>query len=120
MPGLRRICSIALLAAVSAGMHGCTGISDIHLCNDGIDNDGDGFSDYPEDPGCARLSRADEAPPCNDGLDNDGDQRFDFPLDPGCSSAWDLTELDRTCGLGFELALPALGALRARARRARR
>ncbi len=29
-------------------------------CNDGIDNDGDGLIDYPDDPGCSALSDDDE------------------------------------------------------------
>jgi hypothetical protein len=31
-------------------------------CNDGIDNDGDGLIDFPEDPGCADASDDTEAP----------------------------------------------------------
>jgi hypothetical protein len=91
-------------------------------CNDGIDNDGDGFTDHPADPGCAALQRQNEAPACNDGVNNDADAFIDYPADRGCSSAFDLTESNTACGIGFELALalPALAALRARTRRARR
>ncbi len=37
-------------------------------CSDGIDNDGDGLTDYPADPGCTSASDDDEfnAPPSND------------------------------------------------------
>jgi hypothetical protein len=87
-------------------------------CNDGADNDGDGLTDFPADPGCAGLRRLNEAPVCNDGADNDGDGRIDFPLDPGCSSPADLTEKNSACGLGFELSglLPLLAARRRLAR----
>jgi hypothetical protein len=50
-------------------------------CNDGLDTDGDGLSDYPDDPGCddaADLSEKSPLLPCDDGLDNDSDGRFDF------------------------------------------
>jgi len=49
------------------------------ICNDGIDNDGDGLIDS-EDPDCV-------APPqpeiCDDGIDNDGDELIDSD-DPDC------------------------------------
>jgi uncharacterized membrane protein len=58
-------------------------------CNDGIDNDGDGLVDFPEDPGCSdgqdRFEIAAELP-CDDTWDNDGDGLFDYPDDPGCAS----------------------------------
>jgi hypothetical protein len=64
-------------------------------CDDGLDNDGDGFADYPDDPGCADAgddSEKDETGtyPCDDGVDNDGDTLTDFPDDPGCvdPAAW--------------------------------
>lgn len=53
-------------------------------CNDGIDNDGDGFIDTGiegGDPGCDSPSDQSELNPnveCDDGFDNDGDNRFDF------------------------------------------
>jgi hypothetical protein len=64
-------------------------------CGDGIDNDGDGLADFPNDPGCADALDASERSPalvCDDGLDNDGDGLVDFPADPGCSSPLDTTE----------------------------
>jgi hypothetical protein len=63
-------------------------------CTDGLDNDGDGKADYPDDPGCA--SGADEsentaAVACDNRLDDDGDGFIDFPHDPGClDSGWTL------------------------------
>jgi hypothetical protein len=56
-------------------------------CADGLDNDGDGTADYPDDPGCA--SAVDESEntasvACDNRLDDDGDGLVDFPRDPGC------------------------------------
>ncbi|MFT5357005.1 MAG: putative repeat protein (TIGR01451 family)/MYXO-CTERM domain-containing protein [Polyangiales bacterium] len=64
-------------------------------CSDGIDNDGDGFTDFPDDPECMSADDPDEAsvPECADGIDNDGDGDIDFGADPGCSSLIDDTEL---------------------------
>jgi hypothetical protein len=56
-------------------------------CDDGIDNDGDGLPDFPEDPGCAWQGGSTESPECNDGVDNDGDGGIDSdgtPPDPEC------------------------------------
>jgi hypothetical protein len=61
-------------------------------CSDGADNDSDGWTDWPADPGCQDAADDDESPAnpheCNDGLDNDGDGWTDFPGDPGCLSAF--------------------------------
>lgn len=68
-------------------------------CSDGIDNDGDGKTDHPADPGCTSPEDDDEKnpcpvckPQCSDGKDNDGDGLIDHPEDPGCSSPSDDTE----------------------------
>ncbi len=63
-------------------------------CNDGIDNDGDGLTDYPADPDCTSADDTTEGNPiqCSDGVDNDTDTRVDYPADLGCSSASDTTE----------------------------
>ena len=53
-------------------------------CNDGIDNDGDGYIDYPGDNGCATQSDTDEQKPvCSNGEDDDHDGVTDLE-DPGC------------------------------------
>jgi hypothetical protein len=67
-------------------------------CNDGWDNDGDGMTDFPIDPGCVSANDDDEQPhdlgcdslddpseseECQDGIDNDGDGLIDL-YDPGC------------------------------------
>ncbi len=64
-------------------------------CNDNFDNDGDGLTDYPDDPGCSSFSDNDEsddpeepATACSDGEDNDGDGLIDME-DPGCENAED-------------------------------
>jgi len=73
-----------------------------YLCNDGIDNDGDGLVDL-QDPGCESAEDNDEAndpPPaaqCNDGVDNDGDGLIDLE-DPGCENAYDNDEANASCG----------------------
>lgn len=75
-----------------------TASSGIVQCNDGIDNDGDGLIDFPNDPDCLFPTDTNEAsgvlqqPECNDGVDNDGDGLIDFPADPGCVSLFDRTE----------------------------
>jgi formylglycine-generating enzyme required for sulfatase activity len=104
-------------------------------CDDALDNDGDGYIDYPDDPGCRMASWPFEDPACDDGVDNDGDTFVDYPDDPGCydraatkesppcndgidndgDGPIDLDDSDcgnawsanerSGCGLGFELAL---------------
>lgn len=54
-------------------------------CADGVDNDGDGHTDFGADPGCASASGI-EAPPCNDGIDNDNDGAIDL-ADSRCATA---------------------------------
>lgn len=86
-------------------------------CSNGLDDDADGYVDFPEDPGCGSSSADREDPRCQDGVDNDGDGKIDFdggasvnggvPIteaDPGCVASWGSGE-SRGCGLGVELAL---------------
>ena len=63
-------------------------------CDDGLDNDGDGVADFPDDPGCDGPSDTDEHGwrACDDGTDNDGDGEADYPADAGCSSPTDTDE----------------------------
>ncbi|HSN29148.1 MAG TPA: hypothetical protein VLT45_22825, partial [Kofleriaceae bacterium] len=64
-------------------------------CNDGIDNNGDGKIDYPNDPGCSSPSDTSEdtvcpgasCPVCSNGSDDDSDMKTDYPADFGCTSA---------------------------------
>lgn len=70
------------------------GLSAISMCNDGVDNDGDGFTDFPADPGCDSAADPDETdvPQCSNGIDDDADGLIDFPEDPSCSSFLDPDE----------------------------
>ncbi len=57
------------------------------VCDNGLDDDGDGLIDLL-DPGCEGPGDDSERSPgliCDDGLDNDGDGATDFPDDPGCA-----------------------------------
>lgn len=60
----------------------------IAQCGDGVDNDGDGMTDFPDDLGCVSAEDTSEdslpSPKCDDGRDNDGDGKADYPADPGC------------------------------------
>ncbi len=71
------------------------GAGSISACNDMVDNDLDGQTDFPNDPGCTSRADPDETdiPQCSDGVDNDGDTQVDFPADPGCSSYVDNVEV---------------------------
>jgi hypothetical protein len=40
-------------------------------CSDGIDNDGDGYIDFQDDPGCGDALDTIEDPQCQDGVNND-------------------------------------------------
>jgi uncharacterized repeat protein (TIGR03806 family) len=118
-------------------------------CNDGVDNDGDGFVDFPNDPGCRFATSPTEKTKCQDGIDNDGQPGIDFDggqsihglcfggvcppgvsdpehdgianPDPNCGTAWRNAETPNGCGLGFELVavIPLLALARSRALRSR-
>jgi hypothetical protein len=64
-------------------------------CGDGLDDDGDGLIDYPNDPGCTDALDPDERGAiyeCDNGIDDDQDGLIDFPEDDGCVAATDETE----------------------------
>ena len=68
-------------------------VTQVPVCSDGIDNDGDGAIDFPADPGCSSATDGDETDvECSDGIDNDGDGDIDWPEDFECSSPNDETE----------------------------
>ncbi|HEV2772070.1 MAG TPA: hypothetical protein VGV57_04490 [Thermoleophilaceae bacterium] len=82
----------------SSGTFACAQLTPAE-CSDSADNDRDGRTDFPADPGCASATDNDETDPpparqCSDGRDNDRDGRTDYPRDPGCSSANDDNESD--------------------------
>ncbi|MBD3203774.1 hypothetical protein GF327_05735 [Candidatus Woesearchaeota archaeon] len=65
-------------------------------CRDGIDNDGDGYTDWPDDPGCTDKNDRTETDPdieCDDATDNDGDTLIDTE-DSGCTGPTDDDESD--------------------------
>jgi len=59
-------------------------------CSDGIDNDGDGDIDFPDDLDCDSPEDPTERPECSDGVDNDDpeDDLADID-DPGCHTDGD-------------------------------
>ncbi|MBI2056410.1 MAG: hypothetical protein HYT37_03435, partial [Candidatus Sungbacteria bacterium] len=77
-------------------------------CNDGIDNDNDGYCDIstsfcsgnlePGDVGCLNIQDNDERNACVDDIDNDGDGLIDYgnspTNDPGCISPQDNNEIN--------------------------
>ena len=70
------------------------------ICSDGIDNDGDGLTDYPNDPGCSSAKDDTETnssgPDCDNGKDDDGDGQIDYPADSGCTDPTDDDERNGT------------------------
>lgn len=86
------------------------------ICSDGVDNDTDGFTDFPADAGCRHANWALEAPACQDGIDNDGDGFADWDgagvgsPDPDCPSPWRASErAPSSCGLAGEMLFLAIG-----------
>jgi hypothetical protein len=89
-------CSVGFACKGLPGMRTCA----VAECLDGIDNNVDGRSDFPDDPGCSSFSDDSETtvcpgiecPVCSDGIDNDGDGLTDYPADPSCLYASTTTE----------------------------
>lgn len=119
-----------------AGVAGSIDVS--RPCDDTLDNDDDGYADYPDDPACRNTNWPRENAECQDGIDNDGVIGTDFDggvsvlgagnddpngPDPQCTVAWTNSEAAPPsgvgCGLGPEL-VPALAGLAWLARRRRR
>ncbi len=96
-------------AAVDAGPDGAApDMMPRPACADGVDNDGDGATDHPADPGCADADDDDEVDPppqCGDGVDNDEDGAVDL-FDGDCLSTVDPTEgggaAGAACGNGVD------------------
>ncbi|MBV8763221.1 MAG: hypothetical protein JO257_38410 [Deltaproteobacteria bacterium] len=92
-------CGPGLVCRVPLG--GSAKVCAKHVCQDGVDDDGDGKPDYPTDPGCASPTDDDETddcpsgpncPECGDGRDNDGDGHIDYPADTQCQAASSTSE----------------------------
>jgi len=68
------------------------------ICEDGIDDDLDGYADWPADPGCSSRTDPNERGHhvCDNGVDEDGDGLADAPLDRGCSGPTDGSERSGT------------------------
>jgi len=85
-------------------------------CADGYDNDGDGKTDYGEDPGCEGYDDQDEndVVECNDNVDNDNDGKCDYNgcvvngqqllRDPECTSPTNNNErsINPQCADGYD------------------
>ncbi|NNL68234.1 MAG: hypothetical protein HKP30_18440 [Myxococcales bacterium] len=108
--------------------------ADVPACRNGLDDDGDGEADFPDDVGCYEPDSAVEQPQCQDGVDNDGQPGTDFDggesilgvgngdpngADPQCvGKPFRNKESNASsCGLGAELALLLPILLGARRRR---
>jgi len=70
-------------------------------CSNGIDDDGDGRTDFPSDTECRSYEDPSEAPDCSNGIDDDGDGLADYPADPGCLDAAAARE-DPACDDGLD------------------
>ncbi len=71
-------------------------------CLDGLDNDGDALSDFPNDPGCKSILDPSERGDCDDGIDNDGDGLADYGNDPGCRNRREWASEDPACNDGVD------------------
>jgi hypothetical protein len=100
--------------ACDSGTNTCV----VALCTNGVDDDGDAFIDFPDDPGCASISDHDEfddcpfgptCPACSNGADDDGDGYADYGDDLGCTAAGDDDEVDECIPGVFILELPDAG-----------
>lgn len=99
-------------------LNGTTKVCAKHVCNDGVDDDGDGKPDYPTDPGCLSATDDDESddctptpagpncPECGDGRDNDADGKIDYPMDTQCLAASSTSEACPVHELVASLTMP--------------
>jgi probable HAF family extracellular repeat protein len=104
-------------------------------CDDGVDNDGDGATDFGADLGCRYADWPTESPACQDGVNNDPGMDDEIDWDGGasaglppeqqtapdshCDAPWRRAEGARNaCGLGPE-ALVSIAVLCAARRRRR-
>jgi hypothetical protein len=73
----------------------------VPACSNGVDDDGDGATDFPADMGCRDAGDVSERDACSDGLDDDTDALADWPADPGCRDAASELE-DPACDDGID------------------
>lgn len=92
-------CGPGLVCRVPTG--GMQKVCSKHECSDGIDNDGDGLVDYPNDPGCASPQADSElddcpngpnCPECGNHVDDNRNGKTDYPQEPNCTSAASTSE----------------------------
>jgi hypothetical protein len=77
-------------------------------CEDGVDNNGNQLTDWPNDPGCVNAADVSEKPiPCDDGVDNDEDGAVDYLDDIGCRDLWGMIE-NPQCSDGLDNDLDTL------------
>jgi hypothetical protein len=86
-------CDLDTLCLGTAGSRTCQ----LAACSDGMDNDADGTTDFPNDPGCSAANDNDEtnlatAPVCFNTTDDDTDSTTDWPADYGCGGAGGTSE----------------------------
>ncbi|RIL07970.1 MAG: hypothetical protein DCC71_01200 [Proteobacteria bacterium] len=62
-------------------------VTALPTCANGVDDDGDGATDFPADAHCRAFEDPSEHPDCSNGLDDDGDGAIDHPADAGCAQA---------------------------------
>ena len=101
------ICQTLMLAAALLWI-ATPASAGFRACNDGRDNNYNGFIDYPDEPGCySPMDRSEnctwDCPACWNDEDDDNDGFFDYCLpdgsnaatcDPGCADPRDETETD--------------------------
>jgi hypothetical protein len=79
--------NIGLVADLDAYRDAILPVTDRPDCSDGLDDDGDGTIDFPEDAGCAGPTDASERGStyqCDNGLDDNANGLIDYPADPVC------------------------------------
>lgn len=103
-------CDVGFACKGTAGARTCK----LAACNDTLDNDTDGKTDFPAEPGCETKSDDDETdtcpgagcPQCADGADNDSDGTTDYPLDLTCC-CW----TSEFCKASEGIIVPATGVI---------
>lgn len=94
MKGTTKLAIIVALAVIMIGISTLV-FAAPKKCNNGVDDDGDTFTDYPADPGCFGPNDNSELNAnvqCDDDVDNDADTFVDYPDDNGCISPTDNSE----------------------------
>ena len=87
LAGTQGVGNVGIIADLFAYRNAIETLIDQADCSDGLDDDGDGLIDFPDDPGCADGLDPDERGAifeCDNGIDDDGDGLIDFPEDDGC------------------------------------